>query len=458
MKKKLLSNPWGYVCLFFIMAVLLLSSFCGVNFSGASAVDEGIKIRAYGDSISAGYGLADYQNYLLEDGTEGKSQITKGSYAEIFSRKYIQNFGGQILGKGVSGDTSSDLAEILRPYINGSPADKKDFASTDIFTLCIGANNILGSATSQMQGFLTGSVSEEQFQALLDEGVAQFKGDYPTILSAFSGKRVVVMTVYNPYKYTSLNDITISPLLANYEAMIRSALAGYEAKFQRMVELSMTALQEINDTIRESAGREVYVADIWKLFEGFDKTQYLEYINADISQVTLASADISSVLSQLTTACDPHPTAKGHEVIAEEHLSAFKYFDLKMIGELEEEYEEKGTITFTLITFEEGEYSFEMFRKVGYVHTTIATYYTSVMVVPVTSISGEGEVYVKVYDGENEVYTTNSVEYDVNVKIIPKDNPTGSVIMYVAIALVAVSVLIGLLFFIVRMSKRLRLY
>lgn len=312
MKKKFLASPAGLLGILSLIVAFLLSFFVGLPLSTAKAEGEGIKIRAYGDSISAGATLDGYDAYMLEDGADGKTPICINSYPEVFSRKYLSAYGGQVLGRGVSGNTSSDLVEILLPYINGTAEDLADFKETDIFTLCIGANNVLGNAISSLQNFLMGTITEEEYQALLDAGVAQFTQDYPTILSAFAGKRTVVMTVYNPYKYLTLADVQISLGNVQMEAMVRNALNGYQPKLDRMLELSMTALQEINDIIRESAGREVYVADIWELFETFTKTQYLEYINSDISQLTLSSFDVTTLFSQVATACDPHPTAEGH--------------------------------------------------------------------------------------------------------------------------------------------------
>ena len=144
-----------------------------------AASGEEFIIRAYGDSISYGEAL----------------QNVNDAYPSVFSKKYVDNLGAEFLAKGVSGDTTSDLLEDLQPYINETAADQQSFEDTDIITLCIGANNILGHATSNLAGFLTGAVTEAQYQALMDAGVAQFKQDYPLILDAFEGKQVIVMTV-----------------------------------------------------------------------------------------------------------------------------------------------------------------------------------------------------------------------------------------------------------------------
>ncbi len=458
MKKKIVANPFWVLGILSLLAVLLSSLFGGLALSISKAEGDGIKIRAYGDSISAGATLEGYDSYMLEDGAEGKTPICINSYPEVFSRKYISGYGGQVLGKGVSGDTSSDLVNILLPYINGTAKDLSDFNDTDIFTLCIGANNVLGNAISSLQNFLMGTMTEEEYQALLDDGVAQFTQDYPTILSAFEGKRTVVMTVYNPYKYLSLQDVQIHSDLARYETMIRNILNGYQPKLERMLELSMTALQQINDIIRQSAGREVYVADVWQLFETFDKTQYLEYINSDISQITLNTMDVTSLFSQVATACDPHPTAEGHAVIAQKHHDAFKYFTINFGGELKEEYESEEPIYFNIQTIEEGNFAFELYCQKGIVHTMIGSSATPTIIVKASLLEGENKLYVKVYDDDKVVYTTTSISCNVPVKVPPVINTTGNLILYISLGLVGACALIAFVFYIVRMSKRLRLY
>ncbi len=458
MKKKFLASPAGLLGILSLIVAFLLSFFVGLPLSTAKAEGEGIKIRAYGDSISAGATLDGYDAYMLEDGADGKTSICINSYPEVFSRKYLSGYGGQVLGRGVSGDTSSDLVEILLPYINGTAEDLADFKETDIFTLCIGANNVLGNAISSLQNFLMGTMTEEEYQVLLDAGVAQFTQDYPTILSAFAGKRTVVMTVYNPYKYLTLADVQISLGNVQMEAMVRNALNGYQPKLDRMKELSMTALQEINDIIRESAGREVYVADIWELFETFDKTQYLEYINSDISQLTLSSFDVTTLFSQVATACDPHPTAEGHAVIAQEHHNAFKYFTLHLDEQLKEEYEGEETISFNVQTIETGEFSYELYSQKGFVHTRIASSATPTIIVKASLLNGDNQLYVKVCEAGEVVYTTTSVSANVAVKVPPVVNTTGNLILYISLGCVGACTLVAFVFYIVRMSKRLRLY
>lgn len=395
----------------------------GSSFVASASGQEEFIIRAYGDSIAAGYGLEGYTDY--ENQT---SDITLGSYPEIFSRQYMSTFGGEVLGKGVSGDTSVELLEDLTPYIEGTAEDMDSFNETDIITLCIGANNVLGPALANLENYIMGTIAPEQFDALLAAGVNQFKSDYPQILSAFEGKKVVVMTVYNPYKYTSVNDVSISENLPGSESLIRPILAQLDSSFQEMLSSSMTALQEINDVIRASASNDVYVVDIWNLFETFTETQYSQYINCDITKVVVESFDTASIMDQFSLYCDPHPTADGHAVIAEEHLNTFKYFEINSQNDFASLKDKTDKITLSLTTFEKGSYSYKWYKTISGSSTLLATTTTKSATISADDIAGEGAIYVEAYQNEQLIYTTQSIDYSVELNsysISTQDSLTG---------------------------------
>lgn len=377
------------------------------------AEQETFSIRAYGDSISAGYGLEDYDNYLND-----VSIITQGSYPQVFSEKYVTNFNASVIGKGVSGDTSSDLLADLNAYINKTAEDLEDFKSTDVFTVCIGANNVLGVVTDNIQDYLTDSLSHEDFEALLDAGVAQFKQDYPQILSAFGESKVVIMTIYNPFKYIKLTDIQVSSSLGSFiQSTIKSTISSLDTKFQTMLSSSMEALQEINNTIRESASENVYVADIWELFKGFSQSDYENYICADLSKITINSIStvFEDISSNIGVAFDPHPTSQGHNVIAQEHSNAFKYFELSTSESFEDLKDKGDVINLNLTTFETGSYSFKLYKQTEQTKTLILSSQAKTFAVESSLIEGSGDLFVEVYDDNQLVYTTNKLAFNVQL-------------------------------------------
>lgn len=412
MKKKI------FVLFFaFIVGVLGLACSGNVLYTNAEEIEDSFIIRSYGDSIASGEKLEGHGSY-----TSGESLICQDSYPEVFSRDYLQYFGGMAIGHAVSGDKTGDLLEILNPYIEGTAEDMDAFNDTDIVTLCIGANNILLPAIDSIPNFITNNMTEEEYQTILDEGIAQFEVDYPQILDAFAGKNVVVMTVYNPYKYLSLNDITIDPSLSFFEETIRGVLASYETKLQKMLSMSMDALQTINEKIRESASSDVHVVDIWELFSKFTKEEYLKYINADMSNVVInsknmsniTSGDLAPLMNDLRTNCDPHPSKEGHEVIGQHHLDRFKYFELSTSVDFSVLKDGNEKVQMEITTFESEEYCYKLYKKEES-EELVCQSTEKIIEINASEIEGEGILFVEVYKEESLIFTTNIIDFYVNL-------------------------------------------
>lgn len=295
---------------FAVFAFGVFGSF-GLHTLSTSANQSQYSFRAYGDSISAGFGLKDYDNYVNQGG------ITTGSYPQVFANKYIEENGGQIQGYGASGDTSQDLASDLLKYLDKTAIDYQDFYNTNYFTLCIGANNILGPAMNNI-----GGSADEEFEKILQDGVNQFEIDYKnTILLCLTqnkNSKVFVMTIYNPYKHASAESIKVNTGSTFSDAIIKSVISSIDD----ILDISIEYLEKINKIIRESANDQVVVVDIYKKFETFSKKQYLEYINADLSKIEITStSDLDNAQQLFADYVDPHPTAAGHNVIANEHIA-----------------------------------------------------------------------------------------------------------------------------------------
>ena len=400
--------------LFFIM--LMYAAYFQPKMEDVKAVSNNeLVIMAYGDSISYGETLSD---------------LTK-AYPAVFAQKYVENFNARFYARGVSGDTTSDLLEDLQPYVDGTAFDMETFEDADVITLCIGANNVLGPALNNISGFLTGSVSEDQYQSILDAGVEQFKQDYPQILSAFEGKKVIVMTVYNPYKYLSLSDVSISSSISSYESMIRNALSSYDVQFQTMLNMSMESLQIINSEIRNSSSDEVFVVDIWEMFEGFSKDQYLEYINSDISKLTITMADIgaimqnnlSSFMGRVTSTCDPHPTEAGHAVIAQKSQENFNLFSLSANKNLSG-LNKSDIITFSVNPIVQGNYTYKCYKEIGASKELIFETNNNSFEIQASEIEGFGKIFVEVCNESQQTEKTNQLTFNLEFAedpIVPEE-------------------------------------
>lgn len=404
MKKKNL-----FIFLFCFVLGLSACFSISTNFIASATSDENLIIRSYGDSIAAGYAL---------------STPESDAYPIVFANPYLEHFEGQVIQKGVSGDTSSDLLEDLEPYKNGTAEDMESFNDTDIVTLCIGANNVLGVALDNISSYLNDSLSDDEYRILLSTGVTQFQQDYPEILETFSGKYVVAMTIYNPYEYTELTDVNTSNLGIFYKNTVKSYLAEYNTKLQNMLSITMEYLEQINDIIRQSASSDVCVVDIYSLFKTFNEDDYIKYINANVSAVTLQNSDIkisasgidvSAIFSKITAASDPHPTKEGHIRIAQEHLNTFKYFELYKTGNFEDLQKPTDTISLNLKTIEIENYDYNVYRKENGVKTLIKSSSTLPISIEASSISGEGTIFVEVIKNNNLIFTTNELEFAVSL-------------------------------------------
>ena len=217
------------------------------------------------------------------------------------------------------------------------------------------------------------------------------------------------MTVYNPYKFAGEN------LPESLKTNI--FLSGFVTKFENMLDISMEYLQEINEIIRNSASENLYVVDIWNLFEGFTNEQYSEYLNVDTASISLTSSmltDTNLLIQEFKTKCDPHPTYAGHERIAQEHLNVFKYFKFDCQESLSGVKDKDDTLSFNIDTFENGNFTYKLNKLVNNQVSLIKSSQTSPIVVDASDLTGEGKVFVEVYNDSNKIYTTNYLDYNLS--------------------------------------------
>jgi len=235
-----------------------------------------------GDSIASGFALPN-----------AASQRYSALLANMLGEDWAE------YNYAVPGHTGSDMLSLLN---NGVASELEN---ADIITVCIGANNVLKPAQSFLMTYSAYSLSIEtgDDSALTPEDIRNAYADFrssaqagaKSLRSELAGAleyihnvntdaRVILMTVYNPYKTNSTEiDIAGLPIPMNV--------------------MSDTFVNLINTVITEEAANLGYeVTDVYSAFESAE--EYL--INGDGAPSFIA---------------DPHPNAAGHQLIAETYYS-----------------------------------------------------------------------------------------------------------------------------------------
>ncbi|MBQ3494827.1 MAG: SGNH/GDSL hydrolase family protein [Clostridia bacterium] len=422
----------------FVFVALMFA--CGISFVqpiSTTSAEEQIdwSMRVYGDSMTAGYGLSDYD-------PNNTSYLPQFSFPNQINTKVSQFLNTQIKNYAISGDTSTDLVEILEPYTNGTAEDMADFVATDHFIVCIGANNVLGPATSQMINYIISSIdstpiknalatyisgyteiTEEQYRAILSQSLQTFKNDFENIIlptfQKATNAQINIMTVYNPYKHTSLNNIDAGSLA--------SFVPYLESGFQEMLSITMeylngtSSIYGINQIIRDNASQNIKVVDIWNLFDTFCNQQYKQYINSDETKIKITSiGDLKK--ETFTSACDPHPTKDGHQVIANAYLENFNHFSCELSDTsfnpktTEDAYE----INVKRFSYGESEETFKLIAQIGSntYQTTLAPTNNTLLVsasdlYELVGQKTNGEFYVQYIGKNSKISNTEKVSFDL---------------------------------------------
>ena len=259
------------------------------------------KIVFLGDSIPAGYGLADY----VKDG-----ETPLSSYPALLEAKYNGELSDickcSIVNCASSGDTSSKLWQKV-----GTGSLDLSLIASDVVVVSIGGNDIMGPALEfiyndlkvtnkeQMKKFDTAKLSDAQTMQKMNaamekitENISTFKVNINKIISAIHEKTkgtVIVQTVYNP--------LDSDPSLAVFSGLIGAKI------------------QEVNNAITSNSSSGDYlVCDVAGAFAGKSK----EYTNIDDFDI--------------------HPNADGHKAIADlmdQQIKKKKYEheELKEVGD-----------------------------------------------------------------------------------------------------------------------------
>lgn len=236
---------------------------------------------ALGDSICYGYGLASPE-------TERYSAIID-SYID-----QLRYYECESVNYGVNGQTSSELLAAIKADLCPALSD------ADVVSISIGANNVLSPATSMLMQYALNLLIEDadqrdaanaaayaEFESSAAAGIKQFAADLPKIIAAINERapeaQIIFQTIYNPY-----NNVSISVDFADVKLDLNEA--------------ADSLVSQLNDIIKANARSLEYdVADIYTAFE---------------TETGVVNADSGSGAS-LLTGLDPHPTAKGHRIIAD---------------------------------------------------------------------------------------------------------------------------------------------
>ncbi len=227
----------------------------------------------FGDSIAAGYGLADEEN-------------------ERYSSLIAEKYGCAVYNYAVSGDDGADLLELLA---EGNCEKLKD---ATVIVLSIGANNVLKAADTLIpyyeelkNGTAPETLDITETMNVVAAGIDRFKTELPEIISALRAEnpdaQIIFQTVYNPYR-----DFTEFKVEQN----------GFTLSFAAVSASSVIAL---NDVIEQGAEANGYtVCEVYTPFKEYE------------GNLINALPDGSNV--------DPHPNKEGHKLLSELVADAVK--------------------------------------------------------------------------------------------------------------------------------------
>ena len=227
----------------------------------------------FGDSIAAGYGLADEENER---------------YSSLIAAKY----GCVVYNYAVSGDDGKDLLELL------AEGSCEQLENATVIVLSIGANNVLKAAyalvpyfESLQNGTAQGNLDVTEVMSEVAQGIDRFKTELPQIIASLRAvnpdAQIIFQTVYNPYR-----DFTEFKVEQN----------GFTLSFAAV---SASSVISLNDVIENGAEENGYtVCEVYTPFKEYE------------GNLINALPDGSNV--------DPHPNKEGHKLLAELVADAVK--------------------------------------------------------------------------------------------------------------------------------------
>lgn len=262
------------------------------QFISVDAANKSVPVYvALGDSITSGFGLSSFNN------NDTKNKTNPDNYVVKLGKK----LGTNTFNLGIEGYDSTQLLQLITTPSSKQKADIERLKTASLITVSVGGNNVLIPLINAVnrnlgsgKSIYTADPSEVQIAVLsllfnqealndlqneLNSSVLKFTGDtkqkktgeFVAIINRLKKlnpkAQIIVQTIYNPY-----TDF-LPQVLSDYIKSMNSAI--------------------INGS---SSGKNYKVADVASAFEKAGEGTVL--VNADSGETF-----------------DPHPTAKGHNVI-----------------------------------------------------------------------------------------------------------------------------------------------
>lgn len=275
---------------------------------------------ALGDSIAAGYGLTDYQNYV-----DGTHEFCEGSFPELISEELSLKYSNlTAVSDSVSGYNGNDLVAQL--YDKEVQAH---LAEADATTVCIGANNILGVVAAFFQSVndYTVPLDLTTLEAQCDTGINRLKyqlDDMVKRIASLTSGDVYFMTIYNPYKeITELNVLLESyrSTLTTFGVLTNEQINTIQANVIAIKNLSIEVMARLNEVLYEIEGENVFIVDVYGDFESIPSNEYNSYLNVGFS--VSSPAELQDFKTYILNHTDPHPSALGAQKIADIFTSKY---------------------------------------------------------------------------------------------------------------------------------------
>jgi lysophospholipase L1-like esterase len=256
----------GKNVLFILISALFVASiFYPTSFPIYAKDDAAKTMLAFGDSITAGYGVGEENGYVRLFADEREYALT--NYA-------------------VNGWKSYDLLALLESGDCG-----ENIANADLITICIGANDILSllnilayrlstAVTTEQINAIMADAQSSEFTTGLQNAVDNFKENFQKTTEYFSDTdaRVIFLTVYNPYSGV----IAGNPMLG-----VTPFNLGLLAEIW---------IEKLNNTIKEQKD----FFDLYRIIENYSGEDKLIAVDFNATPINP----------------DPHPTLKGQQYIA----------------------------------------------------------------------------------------------------------------------------------------------
>lgn len=177
-----------------------------------------INYVSLGDSIAAGHAINDEwaKRYGTgsQYGSNGNKQtaIVPGCYTDLIRGDLVSVYGADNVN-AVSFAKSGERVKDLIPKLDHAEV-RAAIADAHIVTLCIGANDVLEPALSNLAEYInTGDLSpimanvESNLAVLADDGNAMsFKALFDKLISINPHAKYIFTTIYNPYKFLWLDE------------------------------------------------------------------------------------------------------------------------------------------------------------------------------------------------------------------------------------------------------------